>query len=263
MKQTNHAAGVFLAIVLLLLVPTLSEAQVTIYATSHSVEPDQDFTVEIKVKDFSEIIGCQFSVEWDESNLRLKEAGGLNPAMETAFENFNLSAVDTGQLGFAWFDLSLADISFEDDTPLFTMEFEVITDQTVTDSVRFGSVPIEVEIADKNENILDVSFEPGIIEIDGISSILERRGRETLTIESLPNPFVGTPQIQLAFHRPTTATVGLYTANGALVYTQPATFYPIGTQRLDLPKGLFPVPGIYLLKVHSTDFIITHKLIAQ
>lgn len=263
MKQTNHAAGVLLAMVLSLLMPTLSEAQLTIYATSHTVQPDEDFTVEIRVKEFSEIIGCQFSVEWDESLLRLKEAGNLNPNMETAFENFNLTAVDTGQLGFAWFDLSLADLTIEDDTPLFTMEFEVQTNQSVTDSITFGGVPVEVEVADKDENVLDVNFEAGVIEVDGISSILERRGEETLRIQSFPNPFVGVPELSLQFQRPAKAAISLYAPDGTLLYTQPAAYFPKGNQHLDLPGSLFAVAGTYLLKVHSTDFIITHKLIAQ
>ena len=263
MKQTNHFAGAFLAIVLLLLIPTLSEAQLTIYATSHTVQPDEDFIVEVRVREFSEIIGCQFSLEWDESLLRLKEAADLNPAMETSFDNFNLTAVDTGQLGFAWFDLSLADLTLEDDTPLFTMEFEVLTNQMVTDSITFGGVPIEIEVADKEENVLDVNFEAGVIEIDGISSILERRGEETLHIQSFPNPFAGAPQLSLQFHRSATASISLYAPNGALLHTKPAAFFPKGDQRLELPGRLFSIPGTYLLKVHSTDFIITHKLIAQ
>jgi hypothetical protein len=263
MTQTKYTAGAFLAVVLSLFMPTFLEAQVTIYATDHTVQPGEEFEVEIRVRDFSEIIGCQFSVEWNENHLRLKEAGNLNPDLETALDNFNLSAVDTGQLGFAWLDLSLANLTFEDDTPLFTMEFEVITDQTVTDSIFFGGVPVAVEVADKDENVLDVTFEAGTIQIDGISSVLERNGQETLSITSSPNPFVAAPQIMLDFHRSTTATLSLYHPNGQLVYTQPASFYAEGEHNLRLPDEAFTASGIYLLKVHSTDFIITHKMIAQ
>lgn len=263
MIQTNHAAGVLLAIVLSLFIPTFLEAQVTVYATNHTVQPGEDFEVEIRVRGFSEIIGCQFSIEWNENHLRLKEAGNLNPELETALDNFNLSAVDTGQLGFAWLDLSLADLTFEDDTPLFTLEFEVVTDQTSTDSIFFGGVPVAVEVADKDENVLDVDFEAGIIQIDGVSSILERRGQGTLNITSSPNPFVASPQIELDFHRSTTATLSLYHPNGQLVYTQPASVFAEGEHNLRLPDEVFTASGIYLLKVHSTDFIITYKMIAQ
>jgi len=263
MKHLKHTGGAFLTIALLLLFPFFSSAQVTLYATDHKVEPDQDFSVEVKVKNFNDIVGCQFSMAWNEDILRLKDAHDLNPSMPSAFETFNLNAADTGHLAFVWAHPALSEVSLEDDATMFVLDFEVETNQTVTDSILFVETPVAVEIADMDENVLDVTFQAGVIEVDGVSSILQRRGAETLSITSAPNPFQSATEVNLNFHRRANAAISLYAPDGKLLFSQPSRAYPTGTFPLELPGGLFRQAGTYLLKVHSTDFIISHKLMAQ
>ncbi len=261
MTQTIPSVRVLLIAIQILCLPLLVAGQVTIYATNHTVLPDEEFTVEIKVQDFDSIVGCQFSMMWDTTLFKLKGAGQLNAALESLVDNFNYSEADSGFIGFLWFDPSVQPVSLEDDATLFTMDFEVIEEASTVDSIKYSTFPVATEFANANEETLDVNFNSGVITIDGISDVLNRNGKETLAIQIAPNPFEKQTQVTLDFKRAVNrGSLKIYSAQGNVILQREQDF-ATGTHQLQLDRNTFGQSGTYFLEIKATDFIVTHKLI--
>lgn len=260
MKQIANSARCTLVAALFFILPSLAAAQVTVYASSHTVLPDENFTVSIKVINFDSIAGCQFSVSWDTTLFRLQEAGNLNENLSTIVENFNYSEADSGYLGFLWFEPAVQPISLEDDATLFTIDFEVLEDNTTLDSIRFTDFPVVVEFANANEQTLDVGFIPGAVQIDGINNIRRRNAAAWLAITSGPNPFHKETLVTLDFKQGTEAEVVIYDAQGQQI-RRVSNYYAPGQHPLEIDAESLGGPGAYLLRVTAEEFELSHKLL--
>lgn len=135
---------------------------------------DEEFMVEIKVQSFDLVVGCQFSISWDIILFRLKEESGvLNGELESFIENFNYVQVDSGYLGFLWFDLAIEFVLFEDDVILFFIDFEVVEEEIIIDFICFFGFLVIVEFVNVQEEQFEVDFILGVISIEGILDLLD------------------------------------------------------------------------------------------
>jgi hypothetical protein len=262
MTKAIPPVGALLVVPLLLLLPYCVSAQVAVYATNHTVTPDEEFTVEIKVQNFDSIIGCQFSINWDASLFRLKdESGLLNTELESFIENFNYAEADSGYLGFLWFDPGIEPVSLENDATLFSVGFEVLEEESTIDSIRFSGFPVVVEFANAAEEALDVDFVSGAVSIEGITDLLNRKGKEAVAITCAPNPFEKQTLVNLDFRqRVNRATLRIINAQGQVVMQREQSFDQ-GIHTLELNRKIFGQSGNYYLEIKSTDFIVTYKMI--
>ncbi|KGE88148.1 MAG: cohesin domain-containing protein [Phaeodactylibacter xiamenensis] len=262
MTKTIPPVRTLLAVPFLLLLPFCVSAQVAVYATSHTVTPDEEFTVEIKVQNFDSVVGCQFSVNWDTKLFRIKgDSAVLGAELTSSIENFSYAQVDSGYLGFLWFDPAIQPVSLEDDATLFSIELEVVEEESTIDSIRFSGFPVIVEFANAEEEQLEVDFISGAISIEGISDLLDRKGRETVAITCAPNPFEKQTQVSLDFkQRVDRGTLRIINAQGQVVMQREQSFDP-GLHTLDLDRTVFGQSGNYYLEIKSTDFLVTYKLI--
>ncbi|MCB0571903.1 MAG: T9SS type A sorting domain-containing protein [Phaeodactylibacter sp.] len=260
MILNTYTVRVALAVALLALLPTFSKAQVTILSTSHIVQPDEAFTVDIKGVDFENILACQFSVSWDSTAFQFLGTENLNAAfLDYPLEHFGSPIM--GQLGFSWLDFSLAGITLEDSTTLFSLKFKTIEEYSGDYTVGFGNFPTAVEVADTAETVLNVEFHEGTITIDGISGLFTRNASDWVQLRCAPNPFHQQTQVQLDFLRPSTVSISVSAPDGRPLFSRQG-FFPAGPATLDLSKDIFSQAGVYLLKIQSKDFLITQKLIA-
>ena len=250
-----------LAVAFLLYFPSTIEAQVSIYANDHTVQPEETFTVDVTAQGFQNILGCQFSVSWDSMAFEFKGAEGLNEVFDDyPLEHFGFAQISQGRLGFSWIDFTLAGVSVEDDATLFSVRLKVIKDQSEEYAFSFGSEPTAVEVADTAENVLDVEFFEGTITVEGVSSIRNKNRTDLVQVNSSPNPFKEQTQVEVNFLRSTSAHITIHNALGATLYQESANFQS-GLHTLNFSRDVFPQAGTYILKVQSEDYIVTHKLI--
>lgn len=121
----------------------------TIYAEHERAVTGNQVCLDIKVKDFQEMLGAQFSLQWDTA---LLDFAGL--------ENFNLpnllpsnfgttpELLAQGKLTFLWFYITLDDegYSLPDDATIFTVCFNVKGSSGSFASVFFGESPAATEL---------------------------------------------------------------------------------------------------------------------
>ena len=206
MINFTYTVRAFLAVAFLLYLPFITEAQVSIYANDLTVQPDETFTVDVTGQGFQNILTCQFSVSWDPEAFEFKGTENLNALFEDyPLDHFGFAQINEGKLGFSWIDFSLAGITMEDDSILFSFKLKTLQEQSGTQPINFGADPTAIEVADTAENILDVEFTEGTITIEGVNNIRNKNKAVLVQINSSPNPFTEQTLVDINFLRPASA----------------------------------------------------------
>ncbi|MCO6475956.1 MAG: T9SS type A sorting domain-containing protein [Phaeodactylibacter sp.] len=261
MIHFTYTVRVILAVVLLLYFPSITEAQVSIYASDHTVQPEESFTVDVTAQGFQNILGCQFSVSWDSEAFEFRGAENLNQAfLDYPFDHFSFVQASQGRLGFLWFDNSLAGISIEDDEILFSVRLKALQEESGAHAFSFGGEPTAIEVADTAENVLNVEFFEGSLIIEGVSNIRNKNRTSLVQINSAPNPFKEQTQVDIHFLHSAPAHITIHDVLGATLYQESAN-YQSGPYRLNFSRDIFPQPGTYILEVRSEGILVAHKLI--
>jgi hypothetical protein len=125
------------------------EDQFTLKMDTISASVGQIVDVTIKTKNFKEIISAQFSLQFDPSMLEF--AGFSGVALGTlSDDNFGLSQLSSGKIGFAWNSLNLNPITLADGSVAMKIRFKTLGGGKEFSDVRFTNDPISVEFSDKN-----------------------------------------------------------------------------------------------------------------
>ena len=263
MTNLTYTVRLWMVAFVVLLLPSVNYAQVGVAASNHTVLPDETFSVDITGTGFNNILGAQFSVAWDSAAFEFVEVTNVNEAFEDApLEPFGTTFTENGKLGFQWVDFALVGISLDDEAVLFSVTLKTIENESGEYAFGFTDFPTTVEIADTEENILDVNFMESIITIDGINSgLLEQKASEYVEITNHPNPFARNTTVSMNWIQSANVQLTILNPVGEVCYQKNASF-TTGLHQLNLSEELFVQAGVYLLKIKSTDFIATYKLIA-
>ena len=87
----------------------------------HQASPSQLITIPVKVSDFNNISGMQFTIEWDASVLNFVSAN--NALLDMSYGN---SQAQTGKLAALWSTEDLNGFTLADGSVIFEMVFEVV-----------------------------------------------------------------------------------------------------------------------------------------
>ena len=133
------------------------EDQFTLKMDTISAPVGQIAEVTIKTKNFKEIISAQFTLQFDPSVL---EFGGFSGESLGALsdENFGLSQLSFGKIGFAWNSLNLIPLTLADGSVAMKIRFKTLGGGKEFSDVRFTNDPISIEFSDKNLNTLTSSI---------------------------------------------------------------------------------------------------------
>ncbi|WP_020538806.1 T9SS C-terminal target domain-containing protein, partial [Lewinella cohaerens] len=107
----------------------------------------------VTVNDFENILGMQFSINYDASALTFTGSQNFNPAL-VGFTSASVGNPTPGNLTFTWNDPFAAGVTLPDGDVLFELCFDVMTDVSTT--VVFSGTPTPIEIIDGNE--MEVEF---------------------------------------------------------------------------------------------------------
>ncbi len=122
--------------------------------------------VEVSTQGFTNILGMQFSINWDPSALQFTEVGAFN--LEGLNEaTFNTDDVAEGKLGLQWNDPAVNEgITVPNGTVIFNVCFRIVGDGG-RETVSFTNDPVSIEILDADENRLTFAKKDGSVTIDG------------------------------------------------------------------------------------------------
>ncbi len=168
---------------------TYSTAQtVTFSIGNQTVDPGQQFCVPVKVTNFNQVGGFQFTVNYDPSVLRLQSTSESPttirsidlpdmqaPPAQTSFgipksalpSNVN-SNVPDGKITVLWTDNTFTGVTRADGTTIFEICFTVLQNPGVgSTQISFSNSPLNSEVFDPNFSPLTFNGQPATITING------------------------------------------------------------------------------------------------
>jgi len=226
------------------------QAQVTLYTSSHKVEPNNVFSVEVRAVGFKDIVSMQFSMKWDSTILTSLAVADLN-LKGLRPDKFK---VRSNSLVVAWIDESstFEGVSVADSTRLFSIQFEA-KEKAGISPIEITNTPAVVELVDRNSNILTIVIKNGQVEVvDMFSNINEVDESEKYIklFPSTPNPLQNNATIKIVADSTRSAQLYVFDTTGKIVKVL-AVQLQSGENQITLNRNQFPGKGVYYYRLFS------------
>ncbi len=142
-------------------------AALTLTASDVVAAKGEEVCVEVKTKDFEQILSMQFSMNWNPNILKFKEVRnyGLDGM---SIQSFGTHIVQKGFLTFSWYDPALRGFSKPDGTRLYSVCFEAVGEPGSKSKFEFSGKPTAVEVANASSVFLDLRTTGGAVKIEGV-----------------------------------------------------------------------------------------------
>ena len=167
----------------------------------------QTYEVAFLAKDFRNILGYQFTLEFDTEEIGFAgvEAGTL-PALSEG--NFGLSKVNAGYITTSW---NAMDVSLEDNDVLFKLRFVAQKNGRLSESLRISSAltVAEAYVASSRSDV-ELVFEDG-----DIASVSDVDGLQLF--QNQPNPFRNSTTISFYLPEATGASLTIFDVSGKVL----------------------------------------------
>ena len=152
----------------------------------NNVQSGSEICMGVSVSDFTEILGMQFSINYDPNVLQFVSVGGFNLDGLIASSFGVPPSTSPGVITLSWLDNTLQGITLPDGTEIFEICFNVVGSGNTT--VSFSNSPTNIEVTDADENNVDpVITESGTVIINGEPPV----EGFTLTLEDFYNVETG------------------------------------------------------------------------
>ncbi len=135
------------------------------------VEPLEQFCVPVTVLNFEDVVGLQFTINYDASQLQFQQATNLNPNLPLFTVESNISGPPELQDGFitmVWFEQSLQPLALPNGAVLFELCFAAIGEDGQSSDITFSGDVAQIEISDSNQEIIPFNGEEGTITISSV-----------------------------------------------------------------------------------------------
>jgi len=242
-------------------------ASVSLFAQQGSVELiaidtvgilDKELKVDIKVNGFTDIIAMQASINWDPNVLAYQGVSDFGLPYFDA-DDFGATAANQGHVRFLWEPDDATSVSLSDSSILFSVSFEVISDENSSTQIGFtddlNDPPFQIEFANSNYDILSVNTFDGTIEILS-EEIITGLADTSPKLSIYPNPF----NESIYIHNPDGFLdyILIFDSQGALIEKLSSLKERFIRIRL---SGSYD--GIYLVRIKKGEKFISRKIVKK
>lgn len=133
-------------------------------------DPGGVVAVNFKVRNFSNIVGMQFSINWDPTVLKFSSLSNITNAIrdfDAAAFNTDAKFTDDGNIILTWFDTGAEPNVLPDGTIIFTINFDIVGGSGSTTTVSISGMPRSIEIIDNNEKNIGLQSSGGSFTASG------------------------------------------------------------------------------------------------
>ncbi len=201
-------------------------------------------TVDFQAKDFENILGYQFTLDYDKDVLDYQhlQKGALE------IDNNNLVAFeDEGKLAMSWNDIATTN---NDDEVLFSLQFEAKENGMLSDFLQLNSSKIKSE-----------AYEQGkVIELLDVALTFDTLEYNVLGIQNFPNPFKESTIVSFTLAEEDHISLDFYTLEGKLVKSIQQHLLE-GTHQIAIDKNDLSYTGTLIYKLTINQSSITKKMI--
>ncbi len=263
----KHATGkLFLLCLLSLFSLAPISGQVSIYLDDITVQPGETFTVPVKVADYNNIIGTQFFLRWDPAVLTFKSVNNIHNPFDLD-DHFGTPESSTdGQVSFVWYETgSLSGISIENDSIMFSLEFDAIGAFGEFSKLEFYEDTTDVstitEIVDTSFTAIPVDLTNATISIGETVDVNYNSAPEKIAVQACyPNPFAHHTTLKFSLTQSTTIRLSILDLQGKTVFEE-QRYFGSGQHDLIIKKDILDQPGTYFYHLISPNFKVTQKLV--
>lgn len=211
---------------------------------------NQTHTVDFKAKDFKDILGYQFTLAFDPSQLEMVDfaAGALE---SLSAENFG-DRFNEGVLTSSW--NAFEGVTIEDDATLFSITFKANANVSLSNAIHFNSELTSTEAYSQSESLLDL----GLMFNNG--SNVEAPGFALL--QNRPNPFNNQTLIAFTLPEMTDATLTIYDVAGRIIKQYKGDFNK-GYNEVTVNRADLSGSGLLYYQLETSTEVATMKMIVQ
>lgn len=220
--------------------------------------PGEEIIVPVKVKDFRNVIGYQFTVSWNPEALSFMEV-----ANRSLTGHFGTTHADRGLLTTSWNDEMTRGVSLDENTVAFELKFKIIGFDGASSDIRIGSELTVSEAYNENLDFLEVKATTGMVKIGNfILPNTQHPTPNTLSVQ--PNPFSNSTRITFELPKDETITIVIYDVHGKAVKHLQAG-YQAGLNEIEWngtdDAGNALSSGVYHVRMMASGFIASKKII--
>ena len=162
--------NLLLTLFILVMSLSVSLAQPTFNISNTTGDPGGVVSVDFNVDNFTDILGMQFSINWDPGVLKYKSLSNItNGIRDFGADAFNTDSkfTDDGAIIVTWFDNSAEANSVANGTTIFTVEFDIVGGSGSSTVITISDDPRQIEVIDDNEANIGLNVNPGSFTASG------------------------------------------------------------------------------------------------
>jgi hypothetical protein len=167
-----------------------SQGNIVFEAGNKQAQEGEIITVPVRVSNFSNISGFQFSMTWNPNVLEYQEA--INSGLEMNYGTLNTTE---GILTTLWSTENLSGFTLQDGSVIFELKFRVIGHAGESSNVSINSELTSLEAYNNDLESLTCNINEGLVSIVSITSVDENTGDNFGDIQNNPNPFTDKTEI--------------------------------------------------------------------
>lgn len=203
-------------------------------------------TVPIKSSNFKDILGYQFTLDFDGHALDFET---IQIGKHAGFENFNLSMVQRGIITSSWSQAEATTIT--SDEIIFSLVFKVKKDLQLSDVLHLGSAITQAEAYNENEERLNVNLDIK----DAGANIAGFK-----LYQNKPNPFTGETLIGFDLPNASAVTLTILDMSGKVIREVKGE-YTEGYNQILIDGKEFDEQGMFYYRLATKKGIETKKMI--
>ncbi len=227
-----------------------SSQKLTFYTSNKKLTTNESFVIDFKAKDFQNINGFQFTLNFDTEVLEFQD---IIPHSVSSKENFGLSLLSKGAITTSWFDAHPKTINEED--VIFSVEFRAKQDHSLGQVLTLNSRFTNAEAyAWENEDyqLLDVHLE--VIE-EAVSKTFE-------LYQNIPNPFDEATTIGFYLPAQSNGILTIFNTDGKMIWSVEKQF-DSGYNEMTINRKTLPQSGVLFYRLDTPEHTATRKMVLQ
>jgi hypothetical protein len=144
--------------------PTSTEALILRLPTV-SARTGGQVCLPMQVEDFENLIGLQYSLRWDTTQIAFLSVGNFQlPGLTES--SFGLRFADRGVIATSWIDGRLSGVSLPDGTAIYELCYEVLAPSGTEVVVQIANRPVSFEVIDTRDQLLRLRYANGRIRVE-------------------------------------------------------------------------------------------------
>ncbi len=206
------------------------------YTEDQMLKRGDEILVPIKVEYFKDMIGFQFTFEFDSDVLDYTGFENENlPGFNK--DNFGFNYLKNGQITVSWDEINA--VSLENGDPVFSLKFKALDDVVLSEVLTINSKLTTKEAYNNEFEILDLDLK--FSNQKAISS-------KVFDFEIYPNPFSENTTIQFDLKKDELVELSVFNLQGELIFSENKRFKK-GSNKFELESNAFRQNGIYIARL--------------